>query len=53
MSLADEFRTVHHWSMNKVDQIEAELEFTSEFEADIKQSESEILKGLSPRKRQP
>lgn len=45
-----ELRQVRDWLD---DLIEDDLEFKPEFESTIRQSESEIAKGLSPRTRQP
>ena len=45
-----ELRQVREWLD---DVIEDDLEFTPEFEAGNKQSESEMAKGLRPRTRQP
>ena len=45
-----ELRQVRNWLD---DLIEDELEFTTEFESAIRQSERELAKGLRPRTRQP
>ena len=45
-----ELRQVRDWLD---DLIEADLEFTPEFESSIQQSEREMAKGLRPRTRQP
>ena len=45
-----ELRQVRDWLDNM---IEDDLEFTSEFESAIQQSEREKAKGLRPRMRQP
>ena len=45
-----ELRTIRDWLDNL---LEDELEFTPEFEADIRESEREMRAGIHPRTRKP